>query len=139
MAKLTGMDKADRAIHKAVKSALSGRVRKFIVNDLKQRLNAQEQPNGEAFPEKAESTKRAYASRGWNTEKFLVRTGESTRLTHAINQRGGAIELVITPIGHEVLSYHVPGRVEWFPDYTKGASRDVIMNIVSEEVTNELG
>lgn len=138
MATLTGMDRADRAIHKALRKALTGRVKTFVMRDLNQRLNAQEQPDGSAFPKKAESTIKAYKSKGWNTEKFLVRTGESTRLSSTVNQRGSTIELEIKPIGHEVLAFHVPSRVEWFPDYTQGAARDVIVNIMSEEVRSEL-
>lgn len=138
MASLKGMDRAERAIDKAIHNALAGRVKKFIMNDLNQRLHAQEQPNGQSFPKKAESTKKAYRRMGWNTEKFLIRTGESVRLTAAYNRRAGTQELVITPIGHDVLSYHVPDRVKWFPDYSTGAARDVIMNIFNEELRNEL-
>ena len=45
---------------------------------------------------------------------------------------------MITPVGHEILSFNVPDRVKWFPDYTEGAARDVIVNILSEEVAREL-
>ena len=55
MATLTGMDRSERAITQAIKRALSGPVKKFIMNDLNQRLDSQVQPDGKAFPKKAES------------------------------------------------------------------------------------
>ena len=143
MATLTGMDRAEKAISKAFRTALTGRVKKFIMADLNQRLKSQEQPDGSAFPKKfqtehGDKVRAEYKRNGWNTEKFLIRTGESVRLSSAYSNRGGVHELTITPIGHEILSHHVPKRVEWFPDYSEGAARDVILNIMSEEVTNEL-
>lgn len=137
MATLTGMDRADKAIHRALRKALAGRVKKFLMNDIRQRLDSQTQPDGSKFPKKAESTKRAYRAKGWNTEKFLVATGESSRLQANVDQEGSTIQLMITPIGHEILSYNVPSRVRWFPEVTPGM-RDVIMNIVNEEVRDEL-
>lgn len=137
MATLTGMDRAERAMHNAIRNALAGRVKTFIMSDLNYTLKSQTEKSGKKFPKKADSTIKAYKSQGYNTKDFLIRTGESTRLTSAINQRAGTIELVITPIGHEVLSYNVPSRVDWFGEMTT-AQRDVILNILNEEIKRNL-
>ena len=137
MATLTGMDRSERAITQAIKSALSGPVKKFIMNDLNFTLKSQTEKSGKKFPKKAESTIKAYKAQGYNTKDFLVRTGESTRLKAEVDEYEGKIQLMITPIGHEVLSYHVPSRVDWFGEITN-AERDVIMNILNEEIKRNL-
>jgi len=138
MAKLTGMDAVNRSIDRAVKKSFGGRVKKFIMADLKHRLHSQEQPDGSKFPQKAQSTIKAYRSRGFNTKEFLIATGESSRLKADVDEYGGIIQLRITPVGHEILSYNVPSRVLWFPDYTKGAAFDVIKNIIQEDISHDL-
>lgn len=137
MATLTGIDRAERAINSAIRKALSGPVKKFIMNDLNFTLKSQVQKDGKAFPKKAESTIKAYKAQGYNTKDFLVRTGESTRLQAQVDEYEGKIQLMITPIGHEVLSYNVPSRVDWFGEITN-AERDVILNILNEEIKRNL-
>ncbi len=137
MATLTGMDRSERAITQAIKRTLSGPVKKFIMSDLNYTLRSQTEKSGKKFPKKADSTIKAYKAQGYNTKDFLVRTGESTRLQAQVDEYAGKIQLMITPIGHEVLSFNVPSRVDWFGEITN-AERDVIMNILNEEVAREL-
>lgn len=136
MATLKGMDAAARAINRAAHRALSGSVAKFLKGDAMNDLNAQIQPDGSPFPDKAESTKRAYRRRGWDTERFLVRTGKSVRLTHEVYTRAGTTTLEIRPMGWETLSYHVPDRVEWFSLTPDKVARCV--QIMNEEIDREL-
>lgn len=137
MATLTGMDRAERAITQAIRKALSGPVKKFIMNDLNFTLKSQTEKSGKKFPKKADSTIKAYKSQGYNTKDFLVRTGESTRLQAQVDTHEGKIQLMITPIGHEVLSYNVPSRVDWFGEITQAES-EVIINILNEEIKRSL-
>lgn len=136
MATLTGMDRQARAIENAIVKAMRGPVKDFVIQDAKNTLNAQIQPGGEPFPTKAESTKKQYRRHGWNTEKFLVRTGKSTKLQHVINKRGNFIELVVTPVGHEILSFNVPSRTKWMGLDAPAVAR--VTEILQEAVRNGL-
>lgn len=136
MATLTGIDQAERAFFRAVERAMKGPVKDFLMRDANNAIEMQLQPDGKPFPKKAESTKKAYRRMGWDTERFLHRTGESRRLTSAFTKRAGVFELTITPRGWETLSYHVPDRVQWFGMTLEMANR--VQEIISDEVRREL-
>jgi len=84
--------------------------------------------------EKAPDTIKAYKKKGWETEKYLVRTGDSTRLKHRVSKAG--TKLTIEPAsdeGFEILSHHLPknkfrGLMGWMELNTK-AEKKIIKRI----------
>lgn len=137
MATLKGFDKIVGVIDKAVRKSLQGKVTAFVKANAERQLTWQRDKEGEPMPEKAESTKRQYRRKGWNTEKFLVRTGQSTKMV--ANWDGG--DWVIYPQGQTRLGYHItpddgPARTRWVQPTQ--ALYDEINKIISEEIARAL-
>lgn len=131
MAKLTGVPQVTRVIERAITRSLGNRVQKFIKSELENALESQTQVDGSPFPKKAESTKKAYRRKGWDTEHFLVATGKSSKLVHG--QTG--MRLRVYPRGYDIQEFHLP-RVQWI-GLPQGA-QDRVVDILKEDIANEL-
>ena len=102
---------------KGVDKTILSKVLNVIRNDIKiqavehfnSQLNSQQTATGEPLPKKDKSTVDEYRQKGWNTSKWLVRTGNSTRLISK-NISGG---ISISPQGKDKLRY-VKKASEWF-------------------------
>lgn len=125
-------DSVSKAIDKSVKETLKKEVADYVVAKSKEELRSQVGSNGEKMPEKAEFTKREYTKYGWNTEDFLIRTGESTRLKVKKTQTG--IEVI--PQNPKILSYNIPSRVDWMSINKKDI--DKIIDILSKQLKKDL-
>lgn len=127
MAQLRGMNNVKTELRRVIRNSFRTRVSAYITREMKDRLYAQVQPDGDAFPDKKESTIKQYKRKGWDTEHFLIRTGKSTPLKTRVS--GDTLE--VYPVGHETLAYH-KDRVQWM-GLTPEQERRVI-EILSEDV-----
>jgi len=107
--KLTGFQEAGKAIVENVKKTFNTKIEDIATDYLNYQLNAQIDANNEPMPKKSLSTIKEYQKHGYNTEKFLVRTGESTKLR--VLKNGST--MVIQPEGYKILKNLIPNRVEW--------------------------
>lgn len=89
-----------------------------VVND----LNSNRKANGSEQPKKKDSTKTAYAKDGYDTENWLIRSGDSTKLKWKI----GKYSITVQPKGQEILGYHIDDAKDWFK-----LSDDTIKKIMS--------
>ena len=80
MAKLTGMKRVNDEVGAKVQASIRASIPGIITSYLDENLNKQVTATNKPLPTKADSTKRAYAKRGWNQEKWFVRTGKSSKL-----------------------------------------------------------
>lgn len=133
MATLKGFDRAEKAITGAVDKAMRTTVKDYVIARAKFQLKMQIDKRGEQMPDKAESTKRAYRRKGYDTENFLVASGKSTEMMYEwLNH-----VLTVYPRGQVILGYNVPKRTEWVQP------TDDLMNgvnlLISEEIARALG
>ena len=129
-----------KLIKAAVKESLDKDVAPFIQKYLHALLESNRDASGKQRPStkpagrKKESTIRQYKRKGWNTETYLVRTGESIKLKHKIGK--GGTRLTVEPAsskGRKILSYHIPksahrGEIHWMELNTK-AEHKIIKRI----------
>jgi len=113
MAKLNARN-LHRAIDRAGKKTIRTRIRGFLEQYATENIVAQTGADGKPFPRKADSTIEQYRRRGWNTEQFLIRTGQSVKLT--FSQTATSVRMVpfgATDAGDRILEFHDPSRVQW--------------------------
>jgi len=77
--KLKGFPQAVKAIKDKAFKVLANEGVDTIKEYLDDMIDLQRDASGKPLPTKADSTKRAYAREGWNTEDWLVRTGKASQ------------------------------------------------------------
>jgi hypothetical protein len=97
------------------------------IQEVNKNLQEQHNVDGSAFPTKSESTKREYTKHGYNTNEYLVRTGQSTKLEVEDTPTG----FVIKPFGQKILSYH--SKYANFVYFDENAKIQII-NTISQEL-----
>lgn len=130
--KFTGLDKALKEINDTVKASIKNDIPFIITEYLKNQLDTQIDASGKKMPEKKESTKKYYKKYGWNTEKFLIRTGESTKLTTKNISNGIEIE----PKNPDILKKFIPSRVDWMTLNQQAIKK--IVDILMEDLRKKL-
>ena len=132
MATLKGFDRVEKRIVDTVDTAMRTKVKDHVIKHAELNLSFQRDKTGQMMPKKAESTKKQYRRKGWDTEKFLVRTGQSTVMRYEwLNH-----ELTVYPQGQTVLAYHVPERTDWVQP--TAALIEEVENILSKELARVL-
>lgn len=132
MASVKGFDRAVKVVTESVDRAMRTTVKDYVIKHAQFRLKMQRDKTGEQMPEKAESTKRQYRRKGWNTEDFLVRTGKSTVMDYEwLNH-----VLTVYPRGQTILGYNVEKRTKWV-DPTDDLMNGVNL-LISEEIARAL-
>jgi hypothetical protein len=98
-------------------------VSRFLKDHFADTLSSNVDEDGNRFPEKTESTKKSYSKNNWDTEHWLVRTGESTKIKAKINSDG----ITVSPAGKEILK-KIKGAAGWFTlsDQTKNKIMEII-------------
>lgn len=120
---------------------MAGPVLRLIVNHQNWLLEHNLNPDGTPHPstppvgKKSAATVRAYQRRGWDTEHYLIRTGESAKLQHRFDDRG--LTLTVSPVRPKILGYHVPksrfrGQIEWVDVFAPDASGRSLASRVTE-------
>lgn len=135
MAELRGMRQVEQAMTKVVRESLRTRVSAYITRELRDRLFAQKQVDGSPFPKKfqtktGDKVRKQYERKGWDTEHFYIRTGESYPLQ--TKTRGTTLE--VYPKGYETLAYN-KDRVQWIGLTDEDMRR--IIEIISEDLRDE--
>lgn len=132
MATLKGFDRAGKVIESAVDRAMRTTVKDYVIARAKFSLNLQRDKDGNPMPDKAESTKRAYRRKGYDTERFLVASGKSTEMMYEWYNH----VLTVYPRGQKILSYNVESRTKWVQpekDLMNGVNQ-----LISEEIARAL-
>jgi len=107
--KMTGFNQAMNEIKRNLQNTFNTKIEEVIKDYLEAQLSAQVDANAKPMPKKAPATIKEYAKQGWNTDKFLIRTGDSTKLK--ITKSGN--KMIVEPEGADVLKNLIPRRVEW--------------------------
>lgn len=132
--RIVGLDKWRREFEKEASKVLRTVVRQDLFDYLKIQLETNTQPDGSPRPstspqgKKKPSTIKAYEKKGWDTEHYLVATGESTKLNAKMSD--GGLTLTITPERPEILGFHIPesqhrGKIDWMSISDGQAARTV--------------
>lgn len=109
VSKMTGFDQAIKEIQRNIQKTFDTRMESVIRDYLEAQIENQVDANKKAMPKKAPKTIEEYQKHGYNTEKFLVRTGESTKLKF----KKSGNKITIEPAGPNILKNLIPSRVDW--------------------------
>jgi hypothetical protein len=109
MAQLKNFDSASRVIKNRVVNSLQSSCKVLVERYLENQLESGVDAKGERFPEKRESTKKAYDKKGYDTTHWLIRTGKSTGLN--FNNTSGGFK--VSPFDAELLK-KVRRADDWF-------------------------
>jgi hypothetical protein len=112
-----------RLINQKVISTIREQLPEVIKDYYAGLLNQQRTSLGAPLPEKKENTRKQYREKGWNENKWLVRTGRSTKLQVEMTEQG----IRISPIGKDTLK-KVKGAEEWFS--LSGSIRERILELI---------
>lgn len=131
--KLTGFKETADTIQDVLEKSIRTKVRDFVEEYLKQQLRDQVDSSGKQFPEKKEATKKEYRKHNWNTEDYLIRTGESTKLKYKRTKDGFTFE----PKNPDILKKFVgDGKIDWMSLNDKAI--DDITDILLKELKRKL-
>ena len=82
MDKLKWFNTVNSDVKNKVVNSIQINCRPLVDLYLKNILATQVDAGGQRFPEKKESTKRQYRYKGYNTEQWLIRTGQATQVKY---------------------------------------------------------
>ena len=128
MAKLKNANNTARVIQQKAVRSIQYNCQPLVDQYLKNILASQVDANGQRFPEKKESTKKQYRYKGWNTEQWLIRTGEATK----VNYRNIPEGFKATPADPEDILQYVSRAEDWFTLNTD------IKNSIVEQIKKDL-
>lgn len=80
-----------------------------LAREFEAQIERKRQADGTPMPKKAESTKKQYRRKGWDTEHFLKRTGQSAK----VKQQNTPSGVRLFAAGKDILQYNVPKRAKW--------------------------
>ena len=129
--KIVGLDEALRQVQANMKKTFRTKLEALVKEYLEEQIASQIDASGEKMPKKSPATIKEYQKHGYNTEQFLVRTGESVKLKTTIN---GDV-MFIQPEGYKILANLIPSRVDWMTLNDEAVQKitDLFMKELSKE------
>lgn len=128
MAKLKNFNTISNDVRIATVNSIQTACKQLVDVYLKNILSAQVDADGQRFPEKKESTKKQYRYKGWNTEQWLIRTGESTKVVYRNIPNG----FEARPEDQEDILQYVKRVENWF------TLNESIRNKIIEQIKKDL-
>lgn len=126
--KLSGLDEVGKDVAQNMRNTFRTKLEKLVREYLEYQISAQIDAENKPMPKKKPATIKQYQKEGYNTDKFLVRTGKSTELNVTIS----GDTMVIQPKGYEILKNLIPSRVEWM------TINDQLVNEITNKFLEEL-
>lgn len=131
--RIDGLSEALNSIRESFIQSFNESVPEALKTHLESQIDSQVDALGNPFPKKASQTIKLYAEGGFNTTKYLIKTGESVKLQ---STKFGN-KLVIQPVGWEKLRYHVgDGKIAW-PTLNEEAIK-VVYGVISKDLNKTI-